>query len=45
MIIPKGVDHKPVCREQGTVLLIEPKGTRNTGNAGGTLTDTEVSWI
>ena len=45
VVIPKGVDHKPVCREQCTVLLMEPKGTRNTGSAGGALTDTEITWI
>jgi hypothetical protein len=25
--------------------LIEPKGTLNTGNAAGPLTDTELEWI
>lgn len=45
VVIPRGVDHKPVCPEQCTVLLMEPKGTCNTGNAGGDLTDREVEWI
>ena len=45
VVIPKGVDHKPICMEQRTVLLMEPKGTINTGNAGGALTDPDVSWI
>jgi hypothetical protein len=28
-----------------TVMLIEPKGTVNTGGAGGPLTDMELEWI
>jgi mannose-6-phosphate isomerase-like protein (cupin superfamily) len=43
--IPKGMDHKPVCPEQCTVLLLEPKGSCNTGNAGRALTDRKVEWI
>jgi hypothetical protein len=27
------------------VMLVEPKGTLNTGNAGGALTDTDLEWI
>ena len=45
VVIPKGVDHKPVCREECTVLLMEPKGAINTGNAGGALTDMTAEWI
>jgi len=32
MVIPKGVDHLPVAAEEVHVMLIEPKGTLNTGN-------------
>ncbi len=32
VIIPKGVDHKPVADEECQVLLFEPAGTLNTGN-------------
>ena len=32
-IVPKGVEHRPVAREEAHVLLIEPKGTPNTGDA------------
>ncbi|MFY9800720.1 MAG: cupin domain-containing protein [Methanoregula sp.] len=45
VIIPRGVDHKPLCEELCTVLLVEPAGTTNTGNAGGALTHTRVEWI
>ena len=45
IVVPKGVEHVPICEEECTVMLIEPKGTRNTGNAGGELTDEELEWI
>ena len=32
IVIPKGVEHKPVCAEEVQVMLIEPKTTLNTGN-------------
>jgi len=32
IVIPKGVDHLPVAQEEVQVVLIEPKGTLNTGN-------------
>jgi mannose-6-phosphate isomerase-like protein (cupin superfamily) len=31
-IVPKGVEHRPVAREEVHLLLIEPTGTDNTGN-------------
>jgi len=30
-IVPKGVEHKPVAREEAHVLLLEPVTTVNTG--------------
>ena len=32
VVIPKGVDHLPIAAEEVHVMLIEPKGTLNTGN-------------
>jgi len=32
IIIPKGVEHKPVANEEVHVVLIEPKSTLNTGD-------------
>ena len=32
-IVPKGVEHRPVANEEVHVLLIEPRGTPNTGDA------------
>jgi mannose-6-phosphate isomerase-like protein (cupin superfamily) len=32
LIVPRGVDHKPVAEEEAHVLLFEPASTLNTGN-------------
>lgn len=32
LIVPRGVEHLPVAREETHVLLFEPKSTLNTGN-------------
>lgn len=32
LIVPKGVDHKPVADEEVWVMLFEPATTLNTGN-------------
>ncbi len=45
VVVPKNVEHRPVCKELCTIMLIEPRGTVNTGDAGGGLTDTEVEAI
>jgi mannose-6-phosphate isomerase-like protein (cupin superfamily) len=37
-VVPRGVEHCPEADEETLVLLIEPKGTVNTGDAGGELT-------
>jgi mannose-6-phosphate isomerase-like protein (cupin superfamily) len=31
-VVPKGVEHCPVADEEAHVLLIEPRGTPNTGD-------------
>lgn len=31
-VVPRGVEHRPVAREEAHLLLIEPTGTPNTGN-------------
>ncbi|MCP5083901.1 MAG: cupin domain-containing protein [Alphaproteobacteria bacterium] len=32
-VVPKGVEHRPVAEEEVHILLIEPEGTPNTGDA------------
>ena len=34
-IVPKGVEHKPSAEQECWIVLIEPKGTLNTGNVAG----------
>jgi mannose-6-phosphate isomerase-like protein (cupin superfamily) len=40
-VVPAGVEHCPRADEDAYVLLIEPMGTVNTGDAGGELTAPE----
>jgi mannose-6-phosphate isomerase-like protein (cupin superfamily) len=41
-VVPRGVEHCPRAEEEAHVLLIEPQGTVNTGDAGGDLTAQEI---
>lgn len=40
-VVPRCVEHRPRADEEAHVLLIEPRGTPNTGDAGGQLTAAE----
>ena len=31
-VVPKGVEHRPVAEEEVHIMLIEPRGTPNTGD-------------
>ena len=31
-VVPKGVEHRPVAKEEVHILLVEPSGTPNTGD-------------
>lgn len=44
-VVPKGIEHRPVAESECQVLLIEPKGTINTGNMDGELTAQNDVWI
>jgi mannose-6-phosphate isomerase-like protein (cupin superfamily) len=44
VVIPKGVEHKPVADGEVQVLLLEPKSTRNTGNVQNERT-VDAQWI
>ncbi|MGW7075310.1 cupin domain-containing protein [Streptomyces sp. NPDC054866] len=37
-VVPRGVEHCPVADEETAILLFEPAGTLNTGDAGGPMT-------
>lgn len=38
VIVPRGTEHRPFAEHEVAVMLFEPAGTVNTGNAGGALT-------
>ena len=44
-VVPKGVEHKPCAERECRILLVEPVGTVNTGDAGGELTAKDIAWI
>ena len=44
-VVPKGVEHKPYAEREVKMLLIEPRGVRNTGDAGGARTAENDIWI
>jgi mannose-6-phosphate isomerase-like protein (cupin superfamily) len=41
-VVPAGVEHCPRADEEAHILLIEPRGTPNTGDAGGERTAAEL---
>jgi len=45
LIIPKGVEHLPVAKEEVHILLLEPKSTVNTGNVQDERTVSGEQWI
>lgn len=45
VVVPRGVEHRPVAAEECRILLFEPAGTVNTGSAGGELTKEQPSWL
>ncbi len=38
VVVPRGVEHRPVADAEAHALLFEPASTVNTGDAGGPLT-------
>jgi mannose-6-phosphate isomerase-like protein (cupin superfamily) len=45
LIVPRGVEHRPVADEEVAVLLFEPAGTLNTGNVRSERTVEELERI
>lgn len=45
IIIPKGVEHKPIAEKEVSVILFEPKNTLNTGDKKGNFTIDKLDWI
>lgn len=44
-VIPKGVEHKPIAAAECKIMIVEPKGVVNTGEAEGELTAENDVWI
>lgn len=45
IVVPRGVEHCPSADAECHVLLIEPRGVVNTGDAGGALTARNDVWV
>jgi mannose-6-phosphate isomerase-like protein (cupin superfamily) len=44
-VVPKGVEHKPYAEDDAKVLLIEPRGVRNTGHETSERTAENDVWV
>ncbi|MDZ4807768.1 MAG: cupin domain-containing protein [Bacteroidota bacterium] len=45
LIMPRGVKHKPVAKEEVEIMLFEPASTVNTGNVENELTRKELKYL
>ena len=45
VVVPRGVEHRPVAEQEAWIMLFEPAGTLNTGTAGGEHTVAKPDWI
>ena len=45
VIVPKGLEHKPIADEEAWIILIEPSGTKHTGGVIHDLTKVDLPWI
>ncbi|MGA9595214.1 MAG: cupin domain-containing protein [Acidimicrobiia bacterium] len=44
-VVPRGVEHRPVAAEECEILLLEPAGVVNTGDASDTTLTATDEWI
>jgi len=45
IVVPRGIEHRPVADEEAQVLLFEPASTLNTGNVQNELTQQDLQRI
>jgi mannose-6-phosphate isomerase-like protein (cupin superfamily) len=45
LVVPRGVEHRPVAEEEAQVVLFEPASTLNTGDVKDERTVTNLEWI
>jgi len=44
-VVPRGTEHRPVAQRECAVMLVEPRGVVNTGEAGGPYTAPGDVWV
>jgi len=44
-VVPRGVEHKPIAASECSIMLVEPRGVVNTGDAGGAMTAALDVWV
>ena len=44
-VVPKGVEHKPYAEEECKIMIVEPRGVINTGDAESSLKASNDVWI
>ena len=44
-VVPRGVQHRPRAASEAKIMLVEPRGVTNTGDAGGERTAPNDVWI
>jgi len=44
-VISKGVEHRPVAEDECHIMLVEPKGVKNTGDTESELTAEDKIWV
>lgn len=45
LVVPAGLEHRPVADDPAEVILIEQDGTENTGDADAPSRDVDVEWL
>ena len=45
IVVPKGKKHRPFAKEEAKIMLIEPRGIKNTGDVIDDLTSENDQWI
>jgi mannose-6-phosphate isomerase-like protein (cupin superfamily) len=45
IVVPAGVEHRPVADQEAWVMLLEPRSTLNTGSERNERTVDELDWI
>jgi len=44
-VVPKGVEHKPYAENECKIMLVEPRGVTNTGDAESEFTASNDVWV